>query len=888
METAGQAPLSPAQRAVWLFEQLMPGSSVHNSVFSFEINGFVDEPALGAALNQIVMRHEPLRTTVHLVDGEPEARVVPDVSVELAVTAVPDDESWQQQAQQHALLPFDLTTGPLLRAAFFRLGDERGVLTVVIHHLASDAWSFGIVWSELSEAYSAHLREQPWRPGPLPVTYREYVRRRQDAHVAADGEAYRYWRDKLSGAPAVSSPPPDHRRPMVPTLRAGFVDCELPAGLLADVEDFRRRLRTSSFVVLASTWVAVLARHLNQDDVVIGVPFAGREESDVENLVGLFSQPVPLRVSVPAHLEFADLVRRLRRELFEAMQHGAVPLDELVTQARVERDFSFSPVFQTIFNLINTPRLPFELAGTRCRSIGRFERQMQNDLEITISRNDRGGLTLAVRYSMDLYELATVQNLMGHFVNALRNGLGNPATQIGALRLAESEPRIGHAVDRTFDMVPELIRRQVESAPGDVALIDGDSQLSRRHLWSRATEIADRLRAAGVRRGCLIALPLARGVDLVAAMLAVWHTGAACLPVDPDGPESRTADILHAAGVSHVLGGDPGLATRVVGLVHVAIEDGSGRPGTRQSTVEPDDLAYVIYTSGSTGAPKGVEVPHRALAHLVRSMAERPGLDADDTVLALTSPVFDICLAELVLPLTVGARVVISPPTVRHDPDAVVDLVRRTGVTTVQATPTGWRELLTANWSDLRLRRAWCGGEALDAELAGRLAELAEDAWNLYGPTETTVWSLAGRLCAGASVVSLGTPIGDTETVIVDTTGVPVAVGVQGELFIGGPGVAQGYRGAPALTAERFVAYQDGDPGSRMYRTGDVVRRRADGVLEFLGRADRQAKVRGHRIEPGEIEAVLRRHPRVRDVAVVAREDATGETRLLAYVVPRS
>ncbi|KAB2390329.1 non-ribosomal peptide synthetase [Actinomadura montaniterrae] len=883
----------PVQETMWLRERLLPGTAMHNLAAAHEIDGPVDAGVLAAAIRRVAARHDALRTTFHEVAGRPEARVHADAPVELAEVDATGCADWRDPARAEATRPFDLTRPPLLRALLFRRPAGRSALVLVVHHLVADAWSLGILWEEIGDAYNAGLRGEPWTPPP-PLSYGDHARRRNAA--GSDGRRDRtaaFWRDRLATAPPFTVVPPDRPRPAGAATGGATHEVRLDARLRDRLAAFASARRASPFMVLAAVWSAVLARYAGQDDVVFGVPASGRDRPDVERVVGLFASPFPLRVAVDVAEPFEALVARVRRELLESMAHQDVSMLELADAARAPRQLDTTPVFQILFTLFRTDHRPLELAGARCRYVSGLVEAVQTDLALTATMPNTGELRFQLHYSTGLYDAETARCLLGCVGDLLRDALERPGVPLRELRMT-SGPTAGvpAAVLPSADAVggetaPEMVRRMAAAMPGAVAVSDGTRSLTYAELDRRVERFAGRLRAAGAGRGDLVALLLPRSADLVVAMLGAWRAGAAYLPLDPAHPPDRLASLLADARPVVVVGSSASGAPASSGLPVLLVDRDGGEVTASAGALHapaPDDLAYVIYTSGSTGGPKGVEVPHQAVAHLFRAMARRPGLDRTDAVLALTNPTFDISLAELILPLSVGARIVIAPPGAEHDPRDVAGLVRDAGVTTVQATPTGWRNLLLAAPAGQWLRRAWCGGEALDAALADRLTGLAGEAWNLYGPTETTVWSLAARLRAGAATVPLGSPLGDTTAIVRDGWHEPAPPGVVGELWIGGPGVARAYRDRPTLTAERFVP----DAGGAVtYRTGDLVRLRPAGGLEYLGRMDRQVKLNGHRIEPGEVEAVLREHPAIADAAVVLRDDLPGGPRLVAYVTRR-
>ncbi|MFD0686461.1 non-ribosomal peptide synthetase [Actinomadura fibrosa] len=890
----GGEPLTSGQLAMWVREQLVPGTAMHHLAAAHEVEGPVDAAALDAALGDLARRHDALRMGFHLRDGAPVARVHGGAGLGLSVIDL-DGGDGRRAATAEANRPFDLAAPPLVRATLIRCAPEASVLLLVAHHLVCDAWSLGLLWEDIEEAYRARMEGRDWDPAPPPLGFAEHLRRQSSGEARAEAErGLAYWRDRLAGAPPYSVVPPDRPRPAVSTYGGATVERIAGPDLLEAAGALARSRRASLFMVLAAAWTAALARYAGQDEVVVGVPTSGRAGEGTERLVGLLAGVAPLRVRADPAATFDRLVADVRRETLRSLDRPGLSVVDLAAERDGERRLSATPAFQSMFNFIRTGHGPFHLDGTRCRYLSGLVEAVQTDLYVTATMPAEGGLRLRLLYSTDLYDADTAEGVLRHYENLLTSALARPDVPLRDLRMTTGPLTGARAAARAGGgTVLDMVEARIAERPDAPAVADGPDVLTYRDLDGRSAALAGRLRAAGAGPASVVAVHLDRGADLVVAILAIWRAGAAYLPLDRDHPPRRLAAAVAESAAAVVIGSAADAAgpafpsVPVIALPPDGARDAGPEPGTVAAQPRPDDLAYVFFTSGSGGRPKGVEVPHRAIAHFMRAMAARPGLDERDAVLALTAPTFDISLAELVLPLTVGARVVIAPPGAQHEPEAVARIVREHRVTTVQATPTGWRHLFLADAGGWGLRRAWCGGETLDPALASALAAAAPCAWNLYGPTEAAVWALCERLRPGMARVPIGTPMGDVSAVILDGWSEPAPPGVPGELCLGGPAVAAGYRFRPGLTAERFVADPFGPPGSTLYRTGDRARRLADGRVEFLGRLDRQVKLHGHRIEPAEVEAALRAHPDVTDAAVVVREDVQGDPRLVAYVTRR-
>lgn len=898
--------LSFGQERIWLLEQLLPGTMTHHLTVAYEIRGPLDPVVLDRAARAIVARHEPLRTTFHEQDGRPFGRVHEASPPVLRVVPVAAGDGWAGLAEAEIQQRFVISELPLVRMTLFATADDQHVLLVMMHHIVSDGASMGEFFDELSAAYAAYRRGGDWRPAELAVTYQQHVE--QERAAAADGSwaaDLAYWRERLRGAPSLFAMPGAGQRPSRPTLSSYEAHASLTADDTVTLQAFARRHRVSPAMVLSAAWVAILSRHSGERDILVGTSVSGRDRAELQGLIGLFMDVVTLRVQLPAGTTFGDLVTTVRGETLTALSHRRPPFAKVVAELGGERSLAYNPIYQILFN--NASRSIQAFVGVpelSCRRLPASTGSIQTDLElVVVSGGDEDPETrMTVVASTDIYQKDSIELLLEHMVNLLRHGLAEPATPVERLSLVTEEQRRQLAVmcapARTplppvrsaLDLVLEAIDRH-RDAP---AVRAGRHVLTYGELARHAGRLAERLARHGVAPGSVVAIHLDRSVEALVTMLASWQLGAAYLPVDPTYPHRRIEFVLRDARAQVIVTGPDTSADRfaALGTPVVVLDEGDdaadGPPLTARSEGSGEDPAYLIYTSGSTGTPKGVNVPHRAVVNFLNSMAQLPGVTRDDVMLSLTSPSFDISVLELFLPLTVGARIVIASAEDAHDPQRLLHLTRDERVTVMQATPVTWGGILALAPDDLHLRLALCGGEALPSPLANALCGVATEVWNMYGPTETTVWSLIAEVRPETDdvAVPIGRPIHNTSAWVLDASRGVLPVGVVGELYLGGAGLALGYRGRPGLTDERFVAGPPETGGERLYRTGDLVRLRADGSFEFLGRADSQVKIRSHRIEVDEIATLLRRHPQVKQAVVVARDDGSGDRRLVAYVVP--
>jgi amino acid adenylation domain-containing protein len=916
-----ELPLSFAQQRLWVLEQLAPGGFAHNLAAAVRLRGELGAAALGLAIAEIARRHEALRTVFPAVDGEPRQEILAPAAgrrLPLAdLAALPADRREREAARlagDDALRPFDLVRGPLLRATLVRLGEREHALLLAMHHLVTDGWSLGIFTRELGELYRAFAAGSPSPLGELPLQYADFaVWQRQWLQGEALAEQLRYFRGALAGAPPLLELPADRSRPAVQSHRGGRRWLTLPGELTARLAAESRRLDATPFMFLLAAFAVLLQRYSGEEDLVVGTPIANRRRREVEELIGFFANTLALRVDAAGDPTFAELVRRVRQAALGAYAHQDLPFERLVDELRPRRDLGHSPIFQAMLILQNAVPPRLELGDLVASPLDAEVGKAQFDLTLSLLQID-GDLLAKLEYASDLFDAATAERLLDHFGSLLAGAAAGPRARIGALPLlaeeerrqlvaAWNDTRAELPAERTID---ELFEASARRAPAAVAVRCGGRQLLYGELAERADRLARHLARLGVGPEVRVALCLERTPEMLVAMLAVLKAGGAYVPLDPSHPGERLRWIVEDAGAPVLVADRASLAAlpepwAVVvdpaAIVADAVADRAAAPAAAAPPLrraQPENLAYVLYTSGSTGRPKGVQVCHAAVVNYLCSMARRPGLAAGDTVLAATTLSFDIAVTELLLPLAVGACVELVDQGTAADPARLAAVVESAGVTVMQATPTAWALLLESGWQGRPGLRALAGGEALEAGLAARLRPRVGELWNVYGPTETTVWSTLHPVAAtdgGERRVPIGRPLANTTVHLIDRRGELVPVGVPGELCIGGAGLARGYLGRPGLTAERFVPDPVGSAagdrlsaGARLYRTGDLARRLPGGELECLGRLDHQVKVRGFRIEPGEIEAALAAVAGVTRAAVVVRERAVGERQLVAFV----
>ncbi|HEV2149836.1 MAG TPA: amino acid adenylation domain-containing protein, partial [Longimicrobiaceae bacterium] len=905
----GHAPLSFAQQRLWFLHRLDPGSAAYNVGTALRIDGPLDAGALQAALDAVVERHQVLRTTFEEVSGEPRQRTHPARGVSLPLLDLSGaggrEREAERLAEEIARRPFRLEEGPLLRGALLRLGAGEHLLVLVVHHVVYDGWSAGVLARELRHLYGAFSRGEPPSLPPLPVQYADFARW-QHRHLRPEtlGEALAYWTEHLAGAEPLPLPTDGGAAPGGGGRRLRF---SLPAELGAAVRERARASGVTPFMVLLAAFSLLLRRLTGHDAPVVATPVAGREREELEGLIGFFVNTLALRTTVEGEEGFAELLERVRGITLAGFERRHVPFEQVVAALRAGRDEEGS-LAQVMFALHTEAGEPFELPGLGVRR-GSVERGAAKFALLLSMEESPEGFSGAWEYDAALFEPATVRRMAAHFERLLEGALASPRTPVDDLPLLapEEERRIVHGFNRTEAEVPagealhRLFEAQAARTPGAVAVAFREEALTFAELDRRSNQLARVLRARGVGPESRVGVCMERGTEMILALLAVWKAGGAYVPLDPAHPPERISYVLEECAAPVVLTRGRAAGALTASRAEALSLDG-GRAELAAESAErleggagPESLAYVIYTSGSTGRPKGVMVEHRSVVNLAaalrRAVYDRRGVERPPRVGMNGAFTFDTTVKQIVQLLS-GSTLEILPEEVRYDGPAFARYLREHEVEVLDCTPAQLRLLLADGLLDgpeAAPTDVLVAGEAIDEATWRRLAgDAGRRFYNLYGPTECTVDASLCEVGVAGAVPVIGRPLANVRLYVLDGRMQPVPVGVPGELHVGGAGVARGYLGRPELTAERFVPDPFGPGGGRLYRTGDRVRWREDGTVEFLGRTDHQVKVRGFRIEPGEIEAALRALPGVRETVVLAREDEPGEKRLVAYVVPEA
>jgi amino acid adenylation domain-containing protein len=900
-------PVTFAQQRLLFLNQLDPSNTSYSVPWSIRIAGSLNAVALERSLNEIVQRHEILRTTFDVVEGHPVQIVTPSLHVPLNLTDLssltdPEQEA-QAAARKEARSPIDLKHGPMVRTTLLRLDEADHALLITTHHIAFDGWSRRILVTELAALYEAFCLGQPSPLPELPLQYADFaVWQRSHMEGKTLENLLQYWKEQLAGAPTTLDLPTDRPRPAIQSYSGATTNFTLSAKLKEDLIRLGRQSEATLFMTLLAGFQALLCRYSGQDDIVVGTPIANRNRAEVEGLIGLFANTLPLRTKLDGNPTFRALLARVKDTALGAYAHQDMPFERLVEELRPERSLGYNPMFQVVFSLQNAHRATFELPGLRLKPLGALSNLTSKfDLSFFLFEA-HDGLQGKVEYNTDLFDSATIDRLLNHFQILLEAALANPDERVSKLPLlsAVERQRILVEWNSTAAEYPrdkclhELIAQQARQSPDRIAVQAGPHQLTYGDMHNRSNQLARYLRARGIGPDVLVGLMVSRSTDLLVAILGILKAGGAYVPLDPIYPKDRIATILDDTHAP-VLLTDQVLAETLPETTSERIYIDTDWAAIANESIDElsvstqaANLIYVLYTSGSTGKPKGAQIEHRNVVNFLFSMLRKPGLTAEDVWLAVTTLSFDFSVLELYLPLLVGARVVLASGEQAADPLELQTLLATSKATAMSATPATWRMLLESDWAGNPDLLLFCGGEALSPDLANQLLSRSRELWNVYGPTETTVCSHLYRVTSELTQIApIGVPNSNVSMYLLDAHGELVPVGVPGELYIGGAGVGRGYQNRPDLTAERFLA-NPFRPAERLYRSGDIASYQPDGNLRYHGRADFQVKIRGFRIELGEIESALASHPSVERAVVVVHEDRPGGKRLVAYAVPKS
>ncbi|NEP60516.1 MAG: amino acid adenylation domain-containing protein, partial [Symploca sp. SIO2G7] len=922
-------PLSFAQQRLWFLQQLEPNNHFYNEHIAIQLTGSLDVVALEQSLNKMVQRHEVLRTTFKTLDGRPVQIIAPKLTLTLPVVdlyQLPEAEQKrevQRLSLEQSQRLFDLVQGPLLRCALLQLGTQKQVLLFTMHHTIFDGWSGGVIIRELSDLYQAFSTRKPTSLPELPIQYADFtVWQRQELQGKKLESQLSYWKEQLENAPPLLQLPTDRPRPPAQTYRGAKESFRLPKILTQNLKAIGTKVEATLFMTLLSAFKILLYRYSGEEDIIVGSPIANRNTAEIEGLIGCFVNTLVLRTDFSGNPTFEELLGRVQKVTIGAYANQDLPFETLVDELQLERDANYNPLFQVSFVLQNTPKVKFELPGLTLTPFEVEHTRAMFDLSLDIEETELG-LEGFWEYNTDLFDAATISRMRGHFQTLLEAIAANPQQRVSQLSLSSEAQQHQLLVEwndteseyLSDKCIYQLFETQVEKTPDAVAVVFEDQQLTYQELNVRANQLAHHLQYLGIKPDVLVGLCVERSLEMVIGLLGILKAGGAYLPLDPVYPKERLAFMLTDAQVPVLLTQQPLLNELPEHQAQIVCLDTDWTVIAKKSQENPvnqtqsENLAYLIYTSGSTGTPKGVMIQHHSLVNYTEAACLEYELVPSDRILQFASISFDAAAEEIFPCLVKGATLVLRTDEMLSSIANFLQTSRNLGLTVLDLPTAFWHQLTAELSANLALPKAVrlviIGGEkALPELLETWKQQVAQQVRlvNSYGPTETTIVATICELSGAKAVETVGRelPIGkalqNIQTYVLDSYLQPVAIAVPGELYIGGLGVARGYLNRPELTAEKFIpnpfikgkgedSFFVSLPSDRLYKTGDLVRYRPDGNLEYLGRIDAQVKIRGFRIELGEIEAALSQHPAVRETVVLAGEKVSGGKRLVAYIV---
>ncbi|MFS0519589.1 amino acid adenylation domain-containing protein [Nostoc sp. UIC 10607] len=920
-------PTSFAQQRLWFFDQLAPGNPFYNVSTTLNLTGSLNFTALKQTFNEIVRRHETLRTRFVMVDQQPVQAIAPSLIIPLPLIDLRNfdsperDTRVQQIVTQEAQHPFNLTTGPLLRVKLLQLDEEEYLLLLNLHHIVADGWSIGVLIKELGVLYKALAGDKRCLTTSysvstllpeLPIQYADFAQWQREwlQGAAANGTSplqsqLVYWQKQLNGI-SVLNLPTDRLRPAVPSYRGAKQFLELPPSLTQALEVLSSQEGVTLFMTMLAAFQTLLYRYTQQEDIAVGSPIANRNRSELEGLIGFFVNSLVLRTDFSGKATFRELLNRVREITLEAYSHQDLPFEKLVEELHPERDLSYHPFFQVVFSLQNTPIETLELSGLTLSLFEFDNKTAKLDLEFHLWQ-DLESLKGQMVYSTDLFDDKTITRMLGHFQTLLESIVANPEQRISDLSLLTVQERQKLLIDwnntkRDYlenKCFHQLFEAQVQETPDAIALnarsanalLFDNEELSYKELNIRSNQLAHYLKKLGVVPDVLVGICVERSLMMIIALLGILKAGGAYLPLDPNLPQERLDFMLEDAQVSVLLTQEKLLKHFADFSNPIICIDKDWATITQHSQENPtsyvtfDNLAYVIYTSGSTGKPKGVLLQHQGLSNLAASQIEVFNIQPINRILQFASLSFDASIFEIVMALQTGATLYLANKESLLPGQALLKLLREKAITHVTLPPAVLAVLPTESLP--ALQTIICAGESCTDDIVKRWWHSQRQFFNAYGPTEATVWSTVAEISTMGEKPSIGRPIANTQIYILDKYLQPLPIGIVGELYVSGEGLAQGYLNHPELTIEKFIPNLFSDKKrARVYKTGDLARYRPDGNIEFLGRIDNQVKIRGFRVELSEIETVLSQHHSVQKAVVIVKENVSGDKYLVAYIVP--
>ncbi|AFY74910.1 amino acid adenylation enzyme/thioester reductase family protein [Synechococcus sp. PCC 7502] len=890
-----------AQQRFWFVQQLFPQSSVYNNSRTLKFTQPANIKAINKALYAIIDRHEVLRTTYKMEDDGKLYQIIHSVdaiNIPIPIIDLSDRHEYlEAEVRKHTNQPFNLSFDFPLRNILFKLNGEEYTLLIVIHHIASDRWSSQIFLTELNYFYETFLTDQPSILPALSIQYADFsIWQRTQFSQNKFQKQLDYWKAKLKDQVSTINLPTDYPRPHISSNQGQSISITISKPLTNALKILSQSSGVTLFITLLTAFKILLYRYSHQTDITVGTPISGRNNLETEHLIGCFLNTLPLRTKILETLSFKELLSQVRATVLEAQSHQEIPFEKVIEELKIERDLSYSPLFQVLFNFHNLPKVE-QKASQSWFNISTFDsRTTEFDLAITL-REIESELVGTFIYSTDLFKDITIAGMKNHYENLLQSIVDNPDRSISTIPFLtfSEQVKILKQWNDTFAEYPhdkcihQLFEEQVERTPKNIAVVFEDQEITYRELNNRANQLACHLQTLGVKPEVLVGICVERSIEMIVGLLGILKAGGAYVPLDPAYPQERLDYLVKDAQLDNPIVSQTNLTFKFASCTNIVDLERDQKMIAQQSTqnlksdITSENLAYVIYTSGSTGNPKGVQIRHSNVVNLLSNICPKLNLTCEDTVCTLTTIAFDVAVSEIFLTLMIGARLRIVSSEVAKDGYQLAEVIRRSPITFMISTPATWQMLLTVGWQGSNQLKVIVTGEALSQELASRLLPKTKELWNLYGPTETTIWSSFYLVKSSTKSPPIGRPLPNVTAYILDAYLQPVPIGVLGELHIGGHGLARGYLNRPELTNQKFIANPFGE--GKVYKTGDLARYMPDGNIEFIGRIDNQVKIRGFRIELGEIEAVLSKHPDIINAVAIAREDIPGDKRIVAYVV---
>ncbi len=910
LELPPKIPLSFSQQRLWYFDQLKPDSVLSNLPNAFRLHGNLSIDMFQKALNQIVKRHESLRTKIGIDEDLPYQAVTPEMEFPMEYIDFSKVPSQDQELQLTTLLskaskePFHVYDTPLIKTKLIKIKDDEHVFFFKAHHLIWDNLSFDIFLEELDYFYALELGEQRKQLPPITVQYKDFTVWQKEMMTGAEFECQMsYWREKLSGELPTLQLPEDKPRSSVMLHNSNRKSFQLPMAFVNRLEELANSEGVTLYMVFLAAFKTILCRYTGQSDIIVGSPIQERILPEIENLIGFFVNSVVLRTHIMDDPSFRTLLKRIRETYIEAYSNQAIPFESIVEELQLPRDLSRSPLYQAMYTYQNLTTRSYRMGDIIVDQMEINHPETPTDIHLHV-KVLKDNIHIGFEYLTRLFNDETMERFTRNYQVLLESIAANPDISISKLSMLTDKEQLVLLKEwnNTLSDYPrnsclhEVISTQASKSPGKTAVCFKDDSITYKDLDQRSNQVANYLKSFGVGPGALVGISIERSIEMMIGVLGILKAGGAYVPLDPYYPSKRLAFMMDDADMSVLLTQNdlktmlPNSKAKLIFIDtdwHEISKMDQDKVHFDESSTHPtpDDLAYVIFTSGSTGNPKGVKVPHRAVVNFLIGMSQTPGLTKKDILLAVTTLSFDIHVLEIYLPLVVGAKCVIVSRDDTVDDVALMGLLEASGATIMQATPSTWRLLINAGWQGKGSFKALCGGEAFPIDLCGELKSRVGSLWNMYGPTETTVWSTCYEITDAQKPILIGRPIANTQTYVLNEQMQPVPIGVPGELYIGGDGVTCGYLNRAELTAKAFLPdpFAD-DKTAYIYKTGDLVRYHSDGNIEYLTRIDNQVKVRGFRIELGEIENAIAKHDAVLQCVVAVKESGPGDQRLVAYL----